>query len=49
MHGGGTMYEETTFAHACDVVVIPDGYETTIPEGAMGFITKSSAGISPYR
>jgi len=44
MHGGGTMYEETTFTRDCDVVVIPDGYETTIPEGAIGFITQILGG-----
>jgi probable FeS assembly SUF system protein SufT len=44
MHGGGSMYEETTFTCDCDVVVIPDGYETTIPEGAIGFITQILGG-----
>ena len=43
MHGG-SMYEETTFTRDCDVVVIPDGYETTIPEGAIGFITQVLGG-----
>ena len=44
MHGGRTMYEETTFTRDCDVIVIPDGYETTIPEGAIGFITQVLGG-----
>ena len=43
MHGG-SMYEETSFTRDCDVVVIPDGYETTIPEGAIGFITQVLGG-----
>ena len=38
------MYEETSFTRDCDVVVIPDGYETTIPEGAIGFITQVLGG-----
>ncbi len=44
MHPGGSMYEETSFTRDCDVVVIPDGYETTIPEGAIGFITQVLGG-----
>jgi probable FeS assembly SUF system protein SufT len=44
MHPGGSMYEETTFTCDCEVVVIPDGYETTIPEGAIGFITQVLGG-----
>ena len=44
MHPGGSMYDETSFTRDCDVVVIPDGYETTIPEGAIGFITQVLGG-----
>ena len=44
MHSNSNMYEETTFTRDCEVVVIPDGYETTIPEGAIGFITQILGG-----
>lgn len=40
----GTMYEETTFTRDCDVIIIPDGHETTVPLGALGFITQILGG-----
>ncbi len=43
-HGHGATFEEVSFLRECKAIVVPDGYETIIPEGMMGFVTQVLGG-----
>ncbi len=38
------MYEEVTFERECRAVLVPDGLETQIPDGMMGYLTQVLGG-----
>lgn len=38
------MYEEVTFERECRAVLVPDGLETQIPDGMMGYVTQVLGG-----
>ncbi len=37
-------YEDVTFERDCEAVVIPDGHQTMIPTGTLGFVTQVLGG-----
>lgn len=38
------MYEEVVFSRECKGIVVPDGNETVLPEGTIGYITQTLGG-----
>jgi probable FeS assembly SUF system protein SufT len=40
----GRMFDEITFKRDCAAILVPDGFETEIPAGTLGFITQVLGG-----